>query len=217
MPTTTAATVDGAAGARHRLALTSSFLLRRTRDRGGTPPSRRHCRNACGHHHERRRCRDRSASPTVPTPPSARGFLPGRAPRVHPLPARRDCFTSHHLAATVKGNAGAARRETDQDASGCHVLLLKAPMRVSENESGSGPMWEDGSCGIGLEWDSGLSSNGNVAGVEWRMGFWVSGVKKIEDGDGSYEWAAVMVERTIKLGWWSYQGVEAEWNMMKRC
>ncbi|QCD80985.1 hypothetical protein DEO72_LG2g1309 [Vigna unguiculata] len=41
MPTTTAATVDGAAGARHRLDLTSSFLLQRARDGPdpGAPPS----------------------------------------------------------------------------------------------------------------------------------------------------------------------------------
>jgi len=41
------------------------------------------------------------------------------------------------------------------------------------------------------------------------MGFWVSGVKKTENGNGSYEWAVVMVERMIKPEWWPYQGAEA--------
>ncbi|QCD90283.1 hypothetical protein DEO72_LG4g1238 [Vigna unguiculata] len=36
-------------------------------------------RNACNFYRERRRCRDRSVSPTVPIPPFARGFLPGRS------------------------------------------------------------------------------------------------------------------------------------------
>ncbi|QCE04975.1 hypothetical protein DEO72_LG8g3017 [Vigna unguiculata] len=43
-----------------------------------------------------------------PFPLLREDFFPVEAPRVHPLPARRDRFASHRLAATVEGNVGAA-------------------------------------------------------------------------------------------------------------